>query len=226
MHLHTHTHTHSDLNPVVESLASVFHSHAPPSVRCLLYLAPRWALHLHWPPWSKRLRCVVETHIAKEKRGRVAHRPPTLHAHCTYTNRRWLGLTAAHASGSEEDAKAAGEFQSIAGSATFAMAEWGAARALAVSWLDSLATWLEVTEAWAAGDKATLRMEEVGGLGNGVGMTHANARLHSQSTHRQFIHPARRPERLGAVLRFLLGEEGAGAILEDEATAARCLAGV
>lgn len=45
------------------------------------------------------------------------------------------------------------------------MGEWGAARALAVSWLDALATWLEVTDAWPAAEgKATLRMEEVSGL--------------------------------------------------------------
>lgn len=83
---------------------------------------------------------------------------------CTTTHRRWLGLTAAHDEGNE-DVKSAAEFQALAGSAALAMGEWGAARALALSWLDALATWVEVTELWPAiEDKATVRMEEVRGV--------------------------------------------------------------
>ncbi len=53
------------------------------------------------------------------------------------------------------------------------------------------------------------------------------AHLHSrdQQTNKQFIHASRRHERLAAVLCFLLGDEKGQAILEDEATVARCLAG-
>lgn len=53
-----HEPPHRDMGPVVESLASVFHSHASPTIRALLFLCPRWTLSLHWPPWSRRLRWV------------------------------------------------------------------------------------------------------------------------------------------------------------------------
>lgn len=53
----------------------------------------------------------------------------------------------------------------MVGSAALAVGEWGTGRALALSWLDSLATWVEATGAWAAGEKATLRMDEVSTCG-------------------------------------------------------------
>lgn len=68
------------------------------------------------------------------------------------------------------DTKAEAVFAATAGSAALAVGRWGAARALGLSWLDSLATWLEVTQAWPPADKATLRMETVGEEGSGVGV--------------------------------------------------------
>lgn len=118
------------------------------------------------------------------------------------------------------------QFRAVVGSAALAVGEWGVGRALALSWLDSLATWVEATGAWAAEEKATLRMDEVSTRG-WMDPTRSVRKYVSHNLPpipNQFIHPAGRPARLTAVLGFLLGEQAAQAILEDEAKVARCLA--
>ncbi len=91
-----------------------------------------------------------------------------LSCHLNIITRGWLGLArggaeegAGSGDGGGGNSKAVGAFRAVAGSPAFAMGDWGTARALGVSWLDSLVTWLEATEAWPAAEKATLRMEDV-----------------------------------------------------------------
>ena len=82
--------------------------------------------------------------------------------------RRWLGLAGAKTEQHQQECvdsdgggKTDAHFRAVAGSAALAVGVWGAGRALALSWLDSLATWVEATGPWAAGEKATVQMDEV-----------------------------------------------------------------
>lgn len=154
-----HLYLYRDVVPVVESLASVFHTASSPFIRACLWALPRWTLDLVTPYRSQRLQgWVEEGQLELTALGRVGR--------------------------------------------------WGVACELALAWLDSVCTWLEVMEGKEGGEggKAEVAVER------------------AVLTMEEFVDPARREEVVRRVLGFVFGEGVEEAVEKGEIDKEKCLA--
>jgi len=154
-----HLYLYRDVVPVVESLASVYHTASSPLIRACLWAFPLWTLDLVTPYRSKRLQgWMDEGKLELAALGRVGR--------------------------------------------------WGVARELALAWLDSVCTWLEVME----------------GTEGGEGGKKEEAVERAVLIMKDFVDPTRREEMVRRVSGFVFGEGVEEAVEKGVIDREKCLA--